>query len=164
MKRKRKMSSGRPPLWKVILGATLLVGTLDISDAFLFYGLRGVAPIRILQSIASGIYGRAAMGMGHRSALVGLVCHFFIALCASTVYLFAARRLPLARHPWLYGTLFGTALYIVMNYIVLPLTRVPPRPPFPPLVPFVNGVAALIFCIGIPLAFIARRYVTQQIA
>jgi hypothetical protein len=153
-----------PPLWKVIAGATLLVGTLDISDAFIFYGLRGVPPIRILQGIASGIYGRAALGMGHRSAFLGLICHFFIALCATTAFLLAARKLPLAQHPWLYGTLFGVALYCIMNYIVLPLTKVPPRPPFPPLVPFVNGVAALVFCIGIPLAFIARRYVPQQIA
>jgi hypothetical protein len=153
----------RRPLWKVIAGATLLVGTLDIADAFIFYGLRGVSPIRILQGIASGIYGRRALGMGHRSALLGLVCHFFIAFCATSVFLLAARKLPLARRPWLYGSLFGIALYCVMNYLVLPVTKVPPRPPFPPLVPFVNGVAALVFCIGIPLAFIARRYIPQQI-
>jgi hypothetical protein len=159
-----KMSAERPPLWKVIAGATLLVGTLDLSDAFIFYGLRGVSPIRILQGIASGIYGRAAFAMGRGATLLGLICHFFIALCATTVFLLAARRLPLAHHPWLYGTLFGIALYCVMNYIVLPLTKVAPRPPFPPLVPFANGVAALVFCIGIPLAFIARRYVPQEIS
>jgi hypothetical protein len=34
----------------------------------------------------------------------------------------------------------------------------------PPLIPFINGVAALVFCIGIPLAFIARRYVPQRIS
>ena len=156
------ISTDRPALWKVILGATLLVGTLDISDAFIFYGLRGIAPIRILQGIAAGIYGRAALGMGHRAALIGLICHFFIAFCATTVFILAARTLPVGRHPWIYGTIFGIALYIVMNYIILPLTKLPPRPPFPPLVPFVNGVAALVFCIGIPLAFIARRYVSQQ--
>src|SRR4030088_1219110 len=120
-------STDHPPLWKVIAGATLLVGTLDLSDAFIFYGLRGVSPIRILQGIASGIYGRAAFAMGRGATLLGLICHFFIALCATTVFLLAARRLPLAHHPWLYGTLFGIALYCVMNYIVLPLTKVAPR-------------------------------------
>jgi hypothetical protein len=155
-------SADRPALWKVVAGATLLVGTLDISDAFIFYGLRGIPPVRILQGIAAGIYGRAAFGMGLRSALIGLICHFFIAFCATTVYLLAARRFSLARHPLLYGTLFGVALYGIMNYVVLPLTKLPPRPPFPPLVPFINGVAALIFCIGIPLAFIARRWVSRK--
>ena len=155
-------SADRPPLWKVIAGATLLVGTLDISDAFIFYGLRGVTPTRILQGIASGVLGRAAFAMGHRSALLGLFFHFFIAFSATTVFLLASRKLPLAHHPWLYGTLFGVALYIVMNYIVLPLSRIGLRPT-PPLIPLINGVAALIVCIGIPLALIARRYIPQQI-
>jgi hypothetical protein len=152
------------PLWKVITGAGLLVGILDISDAFIFYGLHGVPPVRILQSIASGLLGRAAFTQGLRSALLGLAAHFFIAFSAAAVYLLASRRLPLSRHPLLYGTLYGLALYCVMNYLVLPLTRVAPRPPFPPLVPFVNGVAALVVCIGIPLAFIARRYTPQKFA
>ncbi len=154
-------STDRPPLWKVIAGATLLVGVLDLSDAFIFYALRGIPPVRILQGIAGGIYGRAALGMGHRAALIGLVCHFFIAFSATTVFLLASRKLPLGQRPWLYGSLFGIALYILMNYVVLPLSKIGLRPT-PPLVPLINGVAALVFCIGIPLAFIARRYVVQQ--
>jgi len=155
-------SADCPPLWKVIAGATLLVGTLDISDAFIFYGLRGITPTRILQGIASGVLGRAAFGMGHSSAILGLFFHFFIAFSATTVFLLSSRKLPLASHPLLFGTLFGVALYIVMNYIVLPLSKIGLRPT-PPLVPLINGVAALVFCIGIPLAFIARRYIPQQI-
>ena len=156
------MSTDRPALWKVIAGATLLVGTLDIFDAFIFYGLRRVTPTRILQGIASGVLGRAAFGMGQRSALLGLFFHFFIAFSATTVFLLASHKLPVARHPFLYGTLFGVALYLVMNYIVLPLSQIGLRPT-PPLIPLINGVAALIFCIGIPLALIARRYIPQQI-
>src|ERR1700753_704649 len=155
------ISTDRPALWKVIAGATLLVGILDISDAFIFYGLRGVAPTRILQGIASGVLGRGAFRMGNQSALLGLFFHFFIAFSVTTVFLLASRRLPLASRPFLYGSLFGIALYIVMNYVVLPLSRIGLRP-IPPLVPLINGVAALVFCIGIPLAFIARRYVTQH--
>jgi hypothetical protein len=158
-----KMSADPPPLWKVIAGATLLVGVLDLSDAFIFYALRGIPPVRILQGIAGGIYGRAALGMGHRAAFIGLLCHFFIAFSATTVFLLASRKLPLGRRPWIYGSLFGIALYIVMNYVVLPLSKIGLRPT-PPLVPLINGVAALVFCIGIPLAFIARRYVPQRIS
>ena len=155
------ISTDRPALWKVIAGATLLVGTLDISDAFLFYGLRGVTQIRILQGIASGVLGRTAFGMGYRSAFLGLFFHFLITFSAATVFLLASRKLPLASRPFLYGSLFGIALYIVMNYVVLPLSKIGLRPT-PPLVPFINGVAALIVCIGIPLAFIARRYAARQ--
>jgi uncharacterized membrane protein YagU involved in acid resistance len=145
----------------VIAGAGLLVGILDISDAFIFYGLHGVSPLRILQGIASGLLGRAAFTQGRRSALLGVVLHFFIAFTAATVYLLASRGLPLSRHPLLYGTLYGLAVYVVMNYIVLPLSHVVPKPHFSPVL-FVNGVAALIFCVGIPVAFIARRYIPQQ--
>jgi hypothetical protein len=158
------VSAERPALWKVIFGATLLIGTLDIADALIFFGVQGVAPLRIPQGIASGVFGRASFGMGYRSAILGLIFHYFIAVSAATVYLLTSRKLPLAPHPFLYGTLYGVALYCVMNYIVLPLSNVGPRPLFPPLIPFVNGVAALIICIGIPLAFIARRYVPQQIS
>jgi uncharacterized membrane protein YagU involved in acid resistance len=145
----------------VLAGAGLLVGVLDISDAFIFYGLHGVSPIRILQGIASGLLGRAAFTQGHRSALLGIILHFFIAFTAAIVYLLASRRLPLSHHPLLYGTLYGVAVYAVMNYIVLPLSNVVPKPHFSPI-PFVNGVAALIFCVGIPVAFIARRYIPQR--
>jgi hypothetical protein len=155
------ISTDRPALWTVIAGATLLVGTLDISDAFIFYSLRGVTPTRILQGIASGALGRAAFGMGYRSALLGLFFHYFIAFSATTVFLLASRKLPVVNRPFLYGTLFGLVLYVVMNYLVLPLSKIGLRPT-PPLVPLINGVAALVFCIGIPLAFIARRYLAQQ--
>jgi hypothetical protein len=151
----------RPSLLKVIAGAGLLVGTLDILDAIIFYGLRGVSATRILQGIASGLIGRSAFTQGARSAALGMLLHFFIATTWAAIYLLASRRLPLSRHPWLYGTLYGIIVYIVMNYVVLPLSHVGLRP-LPPLVPLLNGVGALIVCIGLPLAFISRRYVADQ--
>ena len=46
------------------LGA-LAVGTLDLLDAFVFFGLRnGTPPSRILQSIAAGLLGRASFSLG----------------------------------------------------------------------------------------------------
>ena len=156
-------TAARPSLIKVIAGAGLLVGTLDILDAIIFYGLRGVPATRILQGIAFGLIGRTSYSMGMRSAALGLALHFFIATTWAAIYLLASRRLPLSRHPWLYGTLYGILIYTVMNYIVLPLSHIGLRP-LPPLVRLINGVGALIVCIGLPLAFIARRYVSHQSA
>jgi hypothetical protein len=151
----------RPSLLKVIAGAGLLVGTLDILDAIIFYGLRGLSATRILQGIAFGLIGRPAFTQGTRFVALGLLLHFFIATTWAAIYLLASRRLPLSRHPWIYGTLYGIIVYIVMNYVVLPLSHVGLRP-LPPLVPLLNGVGALIVCIGLPLAFISRRYVSHQ--
>ena len=43
-----------------ILWGGAVAGTLDISDALVFHGVRGVAPWRILQAIASGLLGPQA--------------------------------------------------------------------------------------------------------
>jgi len=153
----------RPSFVKVIAGAGLLVGTLDILDAIIFFGLRGVSATRILQGIAFGLIGRTSYTLGMRSAALGLLLHFFIATTWAALYLLASRRLPLSRHPWIYGTLYGILVYIAMNYVVLPLSHVGLRP-LPPLIPLINGVGALIVCIGLPLAFIARRFNSYRAA
>jgi hypothetical protein len=151
----------RPQYLKAIALSCLIAGSLDISDALIFYGIRGVSPVRILQGIASGLLGRAAFTQGMRSAVLGLLLHYFIATTVATIYIFASRKLPLSRHPFLYGSVYGIVVYIVMNYIVLPLSKIGLRPT-PPLIPLINGVAALIFCIGIPIALIARRYIPYK--
>ena len=150
-----------PHFLKAIALSCLIAGTLDISDALIFYGLRGVSPVRILQGIAVGLIGRGAFTMGARSALLGLLLHYFIATTWATIYIFASRRLPLSRRPFLWGGLYGLVVYIVMNYVVVPLSRIGPRPT-PPPVPLINAIAALVFCIGIPIALIARRYIPHK--
>jgi hypothetical protein len=156
------MTTPSPQYAKAIALCCLIAGTLDISDAFIFSHFRGIAPTRILQGIASGILGRASFTQGSRSALLGLFLHYFIATTVATIYIFASRRLPLSRHPLLWGTVYGILVYLVMNYVVFPLSKIGFRPT-PPLPSLINGVAALIFCIGIPIALIARRYIPYKI-
>jgi hypothetical protein len=153
----------RPQYLKAIAIACLVAGILDISDALIFYGLRGISPTRILQGIASGVLGRAAFAQGTQSVLLGLLLHFFIATTWAAIYIFASRRLPLSRRPILWGSLYGIVVYLVMNYAAVPLSKIGPRPT-PPLIPLINGVAALILCIGIPTALIARRYIPFKIS
>jgi hypothetical protein len=152
-----------PHIIKVIAGATAFIGTLDIADAIIFYGLRGASPVRVLQSIAAAaVLGRPAYTGGVATALLGLAIHFCIACAVATCYLLASRKLPLFRRPFLYGTVYGVAVYCVMNYIVIPLSKTPAKTLIAPPVVLINGVAALIFCIGIPLALIARRYIAYS--
>src|SRR5437763_7007347 len=98
----------KPRLLVLIAGAGLLVGTLDMADAIIFNGVRGVPATRILQGIAVGLIGRSAFSQGVRSAILGLVLHFFIATVWAAIYLLASRRFSLSRRPLLYGTLYGT--------------------------------------------------------
>lgn len=45
---------------RAILWGGLIAGALDLLYAFVWYGPRGVSPVRILQSIASGLLGADA--------------------------------------------------------------------------------------------------------
>jgi hypothetical protein len=146
---------GLSPMRALLLGA-LVVGALDITDAFVFFGLRGVAPVRILQGIASGVLGRAALEGGVPAAVLGLCLHFFIAFAVVLVYQLASRRLGvLTRHPLIFGAIYGVAVYLVMNLAVLPLAGVGSGLPANPAV-LANGVLIHVAGVGIPSALFAR--------
>jgi hypothetical protein len=140
----------------LVLG-TLTVGVLDILDAFVFFGLRGARPDRILQSIASGVLGRAAYQGGMPAALLGLLLHFFIAFGVVAIYMIATRLLPaLNRRPWIYGLLYGIVVYLVMNRIVVPLSAAAVGSGPTPLPVLVNGILIHLFGVGLPAALFAR--------
>lgn len=142
---------------RILLG-TLVVGALDITEVIVFYGLKGVAPTRILQSVATGIYGRAAFEGGIRTALIGLALHYFIAFCVVCTYFFASRRIAALREsPVVMGAIYGLGVYLVMNFVVLPLSAA--GPPRFTLVGVLNQLFAHVFCVGIPTALIARARV-----
>lgn len=142
------------PARALLLGA-LAVGLLDMLDAVLFFGLRGVPPLRILQSVASGVMGRAAYQGGLGTGLLGLALHFGIAWVVVNVYDLAARRLTgLIRQPWLFGPLYGLAVYGVMTFVVVPLSAAVTGPKTPAVV--LNGVAIHLVGVGLPSALASR--------
>ena len=133
----------------------LVVGVLDIADAFIFFGFRGVSPVRILQSIASGLLGRAAFSGGLRTAALGLVLHFFIATVIATVFVLASTRMRwLTRAPLVTGPLYGLAVWLVMNFVVIPLSAAG-TPAFRTVV-VVNGLLIHMLGVGLPSALFAR--------
>jgi len=140
---------------RALLYGTLLVGGLDALDAVVFFGLRGVQPIRIFHSIASGLLGRAAFSGGLRTALLGAVLHFFIAFVIVGVFLLASRAMPvLVRAAILSGLVYGIGAYVVMNYIVVPLSAAATGRFSWPV--FINGVLIHMFGVGLPASLVAR--------
>lgn len=138
-----------------ILGATLVVGALDITEVIVFYGVRNnVAPTRIFQSVATGVLGKRAFEGGLSSAMLGLALHFLIAFCVVSVYYVASTRIAALReHPLLFGAAYGLAVYLVMNFAVLPLSAAGP-PRLSVLAVVLNGLFAHVFCVGIPTALL----------
>jgi len=149
----RRAATGR---WLALGAAT--VGVLDIAYAMTFHWLRShVPPLRILQSIAAGLLGRdAASHGGIATGLLGLALHFFIATVITVVFHAAASRWPaLLRRPWLSGACYGVGVWAVMNFVVIPLSRIGPRPLVP--VVAISGLLVHVACIGWPIAWASRR-------
>lgn len=140
---------------RAILFGTLAVGVLDLADALVFFGLRGARPIRIFQSIAAGLLGRASFSGGVPTALLGVILHFFIAFLIVTTCVVASRWVPLLRaRPILSGVFYGIGVYLVMNLVVLPQSAAG-KPTFVPVV-VLNGVLIHMFGVGVPSCLAAR--------
>jgi hypothetical protein len=121
------------------------------------HGMRGVSPVRILQSIAAGLLGKAAYAGGAGSAALGAALHFLIAFTAAAVFYAASRRAAwLVRHAIPAGLLYGGVVHWVMQFVVLPLSAFPmgrfdARN-------FGIGLLIHMFCVGLPIALVVRFF------
>jgi uncharacterized membrane protein YagU involved in acid resistance len=141
----------------IVLGG-LVAGAFDITYAIIFSYLRsGVAPSRILQSVASGLLGSDAYTGGAPTAALGFGLHFFMSLLWAAAYVIAAGRIPLlARQPVACGAAFGAFVYAFMNLVVIPLSRFPTKPSYP-LAILATGLFVHMFLFGVPIALASRR-------
>jgi uncharacterized membrane protein YagU involved in acid resistance len=138
----------------------LVVGILDMLFAFTFYGLiLGAPPLRIFQSVAAGLLGRAAAYEGGvKTFVLGILLHFVVASCIATVYYFASRVLRvMIRHPIASGLTYGMIAYLGMKYLVVPLSAIGQRGSLPRLPIFLTEIIGHAFLVGLPLALLARR-------
>jgi hypothetical protein len=122
----------------------------------IFFSLRGAKPIRIPQSIASGLLGANAFQGGWPTALLGIALHFLIACTAAAIYAASRKIRFLTAQPVLAGLLYGAAIYLFMNYVVVPLSAARSAP-FSLLI-FVTGALAILFLVGLPISLIISRY------
>jgi len=143
----------------VVLWIGLLAGTLDITENLIFNQLRGISPKMVFQYIASGLVGRKAFQSGLGSVALGVVLHYAIALTWTGIFYLASRGVLIAiRRPIVSGLVYGCVIYLFMNFVVLPLSGVPHTRNAVTLASRVNGVLALLLCIGLPVSLLVRRY------
>lgn len=139
-----------------ILAGGLLGGALDLAYALTFSASRGVAPARVLRFIAAGLLGPSALQGGTGTAVLGLVVHFAIACVMAAVFTLIAVRLPaLVRRPFLWGPLYGLGLWLVMRFLVLPLTANPPKA-LPAPASIITDILSHAFFVGLVIALFAR--------
>jgi hypothetical protein len=153
-----ELPTDKPRVARAIVWGGVLAGLGDIAFAFVVSGLRGVGPVRVLQSVASGLLGRAAAEGGLATAALGAVLHFLIAFIWATVYWVASRRLKvLVRHPVVCGLLYGFAVYAFMYLVVLPLSAAYFKPTFTPYTVSLNGAGHMLL-VGLPIALAAYKF------
>lgn len=150
--------ANRTQIRNAILAGGLVAGILDAIDAVIaFKAVLGFDPVPIYQFVASGLLGPSAFAGGAATALLGLAVHFLIAFVAAAIFVLASVAIPaLRRRPFLSGAVFGIGVYGVMNYIVIPLSRIPASPFSLPL--FLNGLVGHALLVGLPIAYAARHY------
>jgi hypothetical protein len=147
---------------KTIFWGGLIAGTLDLTGACVASWLRAsVTPMRVMQSVASGLLGQASYEGGARTAVLGVVLHYFIATTWTTIFYLASRKLRwLIEQPVTWGLVYGVIVYAFMNFVVLPLSAFPQRTP-PRFSGRIIGLLIIMFCIGLPISLIVRRFSKQ---
>lgn len=142
----------------IFLGGTI-AGTLDILFAISFASYNGVAPARLLQTVASGALGNAAFDGGMGTAALGLLLHFALSYLWATLFFISAWRVPiLIRRPLVSGLLLGIVIFFSMRLIVLPLSAFPFPVRFKPLATVLDLLSHMLL-FGIPIAIATHRAV-----
>lgn len=127
-------SQSRPAslAWGPLLSGGLLVALGDMAfAATLWFGWDGAGLLRLFQTIAVGVLGPASFDGGLATALLGAALHLLMATAFVLIYALVARRhRGLLGSVWRYGLPYGVVLYLVMNFVVMPLSRVGRSPSF----------------------------------
>jgi hypothetical protein len=144
---------------KAILFTALLAGTLDGFAAITVYQ---VSPSNIFKFIASGAFGsEVAYSGGGAMVFYGVLFHYIIAFSWTVFYFLIYRYLrTILSNKYIAGVLYGIFVWLMMNLLVLPLTKIPGGPIYwdKALV----GATILIFMIGLPISILAHRFYSQR--
>jgi hypothetical protein len=147
------MTQNRPYILGPILLGGLIAGTVDIGAACL---INQRNPVVIMQAIASGVLGRASFQSGLPAAALGLVLQWAMSLLIAVIFVGAAQRLAILKQRWIASGLFyGVVIYVVMNFVVVPLSAAPFSAKFHLVKAIEDMLAMLLF--GLIVAFFGRR-------
>lgn len=147
-----------PNAFLAIFWGGLACGVLDITQACVAWGIQNHArPSRIFQAVAAGLLGPQSFQGGTKTAILGGFLHFLIAFIWAAIYYIASRKLTiLVDRPVLFGLLYGEFVWLMMNFVVIPLSQTH-RGPFTAAA-IITGPIGHLFLVGLPIALAVRRY------
>lgn len=140
-----------------ILFGGLSAGLMDLCAAMT---INRLPALTIGRAVATGLYGKASFKMGDEVGYLGVGLHFAMSLLIAAIYVLAAERIAAMRQNVLAaGLLYGVGVFLVMNYVVRPLSKAGISHYPNPTIFAENLVAMLIF--GVFVAY-ADRWFTPR--
>ena len=131
---------------------------VPLTENLIFNALRGITPAMVFQYIASGLIGATAFRIGLASVALGVALHYTIALIWTALFYAASRKLAiLCRLSIPTGLVYGGVIYLFINFAVLPLSGVSHPQSAMTIASRINGVLALLLCIGLPISLLTMR-------
>ena len=144
---------------KAILAAWLLAGTLDISSAFISVYLHsGKNPLLVGNYIASAIFGKTdAYAGGTSMVILGILLHYIIAFIFTIIFFLLYPKIyAVLKNKFVAAVLYGLFVWIVMNLVVVPLTRIGWHGI--KLQNAVENIIILMIAIGLPVSLISYNF------
>jgi hypothetical protein len=150
------MSTADHPALRGILAGGFCAGLADYIYPTVKSVMDGGEWTRPWKGVASGLLGQAARDGGMEMVVLGAALHFFICLSgAALLYLLVSRVRFLPRQWLLLGILYGIAVLLTMNYVILPLSAIGRG--IYPLAQFHVHAFWHIVLVGLPTAFFVAR-------
>ena len=144
--------------WKQAVYGGLLIAAADAIFAIaLWFEWNTKGLTQMFQTIAVGVLGKSSYEGGTATAVLGAGLHVAMAIAFVVICIALGFRLRLlAEKPVVSGLVYGVGLYVVMNFVVMPLSRVDASPSFKRLDWIgMSLVAHMVF--GVVCTLFARR-------
>jgi uncharacterized membrane protein YagU involved in acid resistance len=149
----------RSLVYSTLLGG-IVAGTIDIGAAALIYQ---VSPVVIARAIAAGLLGPASFHGGWQTAALGVLLQWLMSCIIAGIFVIAAQRIASLKTHWIAaGLAYGVLVYVVMNFVVVPLSKAHPNQPvhLPTLASAAENLAAM-FLFALIVSFFAKDSVRQ---
>lgn len=142
------------PQWLIaVLSGGITAGILDIGAAA---AINRKGPIAILHVIASGLLGPKALADGNSIAVLGFLLQLAMSIVIAAIYGLASLWLPILATMWIAcGLIYGVCIFLVMTYVVVPLSAAPRRPL--PGVSKISKDLIAMFGFGLIVAYAVHR-------
>jgi len=160
------MSVSKVPLGRVVRAivlAGLAAAVIEMVFVLPIQVQLGNSPAVVFQSIAFGLLGKAAFNDGMASTALGVGVHLLVSLVAAKVFVLAALFWDdvLLRKPVVSGLVYGAVVYVVMTFVVMPLSAIGYAPQSS-LVLIWLSLAVHLFAFGLPIALVSKAVLLSR--